>query len=354
MSEIIELLSARDKISSILLSNTGSFSGTGISQSEGMVNVYLRDASESSKKKAYELLGGKKVDGTEIKFISTGNITALSCPTSYTDYSRPICGGISCGHQKIGAGTLGGLVYDSTFKKPLGLSNNHVLAASSTYDKPQAYLGDTIFSPGLLDSYGTQYPFGKLYKYVPLNSTTNNFVDCALVEPNSTFDLNPDIIGLGTPQGWEYSEEGMRLIKSGRTSGITEGTIIDKFAVLEIDYGGIVIKMSDTIVTGKTGDPGDSGAFALNKSNNKVVGLLFAGSSEITCYNRIENVMNALDILILPTDTMPAVQYTTSPIDSPEYFVQSLAMTAIGIGTIVGVLPAINEQIQLALHRKFR
>ncbi len=742
MSELIKLLSARDKISSILLSNTGSFSGTGISQSEGMVNVYLRDSSEASKKKAYELIGSKKIDGTEIKFISSGNITALSCPTSYIEYNRPVCGGNSIGHacfdietmlmtknglrryneidyntefatlntttqelewqkptniymydykgnmmyfkgnaydilvtpnhrmycrinrrrkhfefihaeklidkkgyefnkvanwnkqdtdyfylplpieyeetidtykkvmelhnnqkygwrklsklfpkystkisswiqgskpytntiiktkvifdiwaefmgwylsegcciknritivqykkthptyfeeiksvitkmgykynidnkethiifnsiqlgsylkqfglssekyipdeiknssqrqinifldslfkgdgcfikgsyskgyknkwldkyysystvssklaydvcemlmktgkgfrihkynpnkenhkeqyiitvsnkytsprvdihpkiveyddkiwcvevpnktiyairngkgiwtgNSVGAGTLGGLVYDATSKKVLGLSNNHVLAASSTYNNPQAVIGDTIFSPGLLDSSGIQYPFGKLYKYVPMNSTTNNFVDCAVVEPDSAIDLNPEIIGLGTPQGWEYSEEGTRIIKSGRTSGITEGTIIDKFATLEIDYGGIIIRMSDTIVTGKTADPGDSGSFALNKFNNKVVGLLFAGSSEITCYNRIENVMNALDILILPTDTMPAVQYTTTPIESPEYFVQSLALTAIGIGTIVGVIPTIEQQIQLAIHRRFQ
>jgi len=353
MADITELLSAKQKITDLLLSNTGSYAGTGISVSDDFVNVYLRDNTEQAKKKAYDLIGSNKADGHEIQFISSGNIRALACPTSYTAYNRPICGGISCGHQKIGAGTLGGLVYDATSKKPFGLSNNHVLAASSTYDKPQAIVGDPIFSPGLLDSLGIQYPFGKLYKYVPMNSTTNNFVDCALVEPDSAFDLNPEIIGLGIPQGWEYSQEGTRIIKSGRTSGITEGTIIDKFASLEIDYGGNIIRMTDTIVTGKTADPGDSGSFALNKVNNKVVGLLFAGSSEITCYNRIENVMNALDILILPTDTMPSVQYTTSPIDSPEYFVQSLAMTAIGIGAVVGILPAINEQIQLALHRKF-
>ena len=352
MTDTVEILDAKLKVENALLNQTGSYAGVGAQIKEDVVTVYLRNDTEQAKKKAYDLIGSNKANGHSIRFISSGNITALSCPTSYTAYNRPICGGNSCGHTKIGAGTLGGLVYDATSKKLLGLSNNHVLAASSTYNNPQAVIGDTIFSPGLLDSSGIQYPFGKLYKYVPMNSTTNNFVDCALVEPDSVIDLNPEIIGLGIPQGWEYSEEGMRLIKSGRTSGITEGTIIDKYATLEIDYGGIIIKMSDTIVTGKTADPGDSGAFALNKYNNKVVGLLFAGSSEITCYNRIENVMNALDILILPTDTMPAVQYTTS-IDSPEYFVQSLALTAIGIGAVVSILPTIEQQIQLAIHRRF-
>ncbi len=350
MTDITELLSAKQRITDILLSNTGSFSGTGISISEDMVNVYLRDNTEQAKKKAYDLIGSTKADGHELQFISSGIIRALTCPTSYTAYNRPVCGGISCGHQKIGAGTLGGLVYDNNSKKPLGLSNNHVLAASSTYDRPQAIVGDTIFSPGLLDSSGIQYPFGKLYKYVPMNSTTNNFVDCALVEPDSTFDLNPEIIGIGIPQGWEYSQENMRIIKSGRTSGITEGTIIDKYATLEIDYGGNIIKMADTIVTGKTADAGDSGSLALNKSNNKVVGLLFAGSSEITCYNRIENVMNALDILILPSDTMPSIQSTQTSSDISYQATTLLATTAV-IGLAVGLIPIINEQVQLAIHR---
>jgi len=352
MSELIELLNIKQQISDILLKNTGSFSGTGISQSEGMVNVYLRDPSEHAKQKAYELLGGKKIDNVDIKFIPTGNITALQCPTIRTGYSRPLCGGMSCGHSKITAGTLGGLVYDNASKKPLGLSNNHVFAACSTYENPQAAIGDPIFSPGLYDSSGIEYPFGKLYKFVPMNSTTDNFVDCALVEPDIETDLSSEIIGLGEPQGWEYSREGMRLIKSGRSSGITEGTIIDRFASLEIDYGSNIIHMTDTIVTGKTAIGGDSGSFALSKDNNKVVGLLFAGSDEITCYNRIENVMNALDILILPTDVMPAIEDTTST-TTYEYFAKSLTLTAFGIGVVVGVLPAINEQVQLALHRRF-
>lgn len=350
MSDIIELLNVKSRVQDILLSNTGKFSGVGVSQSEGMVNVYLREPSEYAKQKAYELLGGKKVDSTEIKFIPTGNIKALSCPISRKTYNRPVCGGMSCGHQKVTAGTLGGLVYDNSSKKPLGISNNHVLSAGSTYESPQAVVGDPIFSPGLYDTDGIQYPFGKLYKYVPMNTTTTNFVDCALVEPDVTSDLSSEIIGIGELQGWEYSKEGMRIIKSGRTSGTTEGTIIDRFATLEIDYGNTIIRMTDTIVTGKTAVGGDSGSLAVAKDTNKAVGLLFAGSDEITCYNRIENVMNALDILILPTDIMPPIPDMGVP-STYEYFVKSLVLTTIGIGAVVSFLPAIDQQIQLALHR---
>jgi len=77
MSDIIELLSAKQRVEDTLLKNTGSYSGTGISISDDAVTVYLRNNTEQAKKKAYELLGSNKADGHEILFRNSGNIVAL-------------------------------------------------------------------------------------------------------------------------------------------------------------------------------------------------------------------------------------------------------------------------------------
>ena len=43
-------------------------------------------------------------------------------------------------------------------------------------------------------------------------------------------------------------------------------------------------------------EPGDSGSLILEKATNKAVGLLFAGSNQVTIANRIQDVMELLDI----------------------------------------------------------
>ena len=44
---------------------------------------------------------------------------------------------------------------------------------------------------------------------------------------------------------------------------------------------------------------GDSGSLLLNRANRNAVGLLFAGSSQVTIFNNIHNVMMALKVDLL-------------------------------------------------------
>lgn len=352
MSELLELLEAKNKLDALIFKNTGSYAGTGISQSEGMVNVYLRDTSENSKKKLYELLGSKKVDGTEINFIPSGNIVALQCPISRTDYSRPICGSVSIGRGDIGAGTLATVCYDADTKEKRLLSNSHVFSGTSSYQHPNATVGDIIYSPGLLDSSGIKYPIGKLNKWIELDETVSNFVDCAIATPDNINDISNEIIGIGTLNGYEEPTENILCQKSGRSSGLTEGTISDFSASIEVDYGGRMIRFANCIITNAMGISGDSGSLMVRKDNRNAVGLLFAGSDNITVFNRISYVMNSLNITLTSDGVVPQPQYTTTA-TTPEYQVQSLVTTTVVIGLAVGLIPIINEQIQLAIHRKF-
>ncbi len=91
----------------------------------------------------------KEVDGVKTDVVEVGYLRAYDSPR---DRFRPeIPSGISIGHYKITAGTLGTIVTDRLTGEKLILSNNHVLANSN-----DALVGDAILQPGTAD--GGQNP----------------------------------------------------------------------------------------------------------------------------------------------------------------------------------------------------
>jgi len=87
--------------------------------------------------------------------------------------------------------------------------------------------------------------------------------------------------------------------KSGRTTGLTHGVIEQTNVTVNVQYGeGKIAKFEDQLMAGKMCAGGDSGNAVLTE-DNKLVGLLFAGSENSTVINRIENVFDLLKL----TDT---------------------------------------------------
>ena len=245
---------------------------------------------------------------------------------------RPAQPGVSIGHYKISAGTLGAVVRDKRSGQPLILSNNHVLANLSNGRDGRAQTGDSILQPGKYDNglqsedviaylerfipiysgmgssscplaalaesvvnnvlhfFRPDYSF-KLYKEKPKNS-----VDCALAKPINDDILKEEILGIGEIAGTADYEIGTNVKKSGRTTGVTTG----KIKVIDTT---VEINMSETesavfenqFITDPMSSPGDSGSVVLNKEN-KAVGLLFAGSGYASVCNDIHLVCDALDI----------------------------------------------------------
>jgi V8-like Glu-specific endopeptidase len=60
-------------------------------------------------------------------------------------------------------------------------------------------------------------------------------------------------------------------------------------------HSGVYALFSDQIVADLKSQGGDSGSLVLNEQN-EAVGLLFAGSDRSTILNRIQNVMDKLNI----------------------------------------------------------
>lgn len=106
----------------------------------------------------------KEIDGMKTDVIEVGILQAYQGVGARARYRPVIPSGVSMGHFKVTAGTLGAVVRDKTTGERFLLSNNHVFANSN-----DAQLGDAILQPGAMD--GGQNPADRvatLERYVKL------------------------------------------------------------------------------------------------------------------------------------------------------------------------------------------
>ncbi|MBL8133965.1 MAG: hypothetical protein JNL42_19040 [Anaerolineae bacterium] len=130
----------------------------------------------------------RELEGMRTDVIEVGYLRALQTPR---ERFRPtIPSGVSFGHYKITAGTLGTVVKDRTTNERLILSNNHVLANSN-----DALKGDAILQPGPMDG-GLQPAdiVATLERFIPLR-----YVGDTVEPPVTTPTPNPTPTPTPTP-----------------------------------------------------------------------------------------------------------------------------------------------------------
>lgn len=264
------------------------------------------------------------IEGMETDVVEVGVIRTLSDRTAKY---RPAPGGVSIGHYLITAGTLGMVVKKGGVR--FILSNNHVLA-----NENKGAIGDAILQPGPYDGGTSADEIAKLSEFVhvwligeqpPSNCPVSRFVvwasnlvaktlgrktrfpkaivpskdvtnkvDCALARPDNDVDVLDSILEIGTPDGMIEGAVGMKIKKSGRTTGLNHDEIAAIDAVVQVQYSSGVAIFEDQLVTaGPMAQGGDSGSAVLTE-DNQVVGLLFAGSDTIAILNKFSNVRSAL------------------------------------------------------------
>jgi hypothetical protein len=245
-------------------------------------------------------------DEAPINVVVTGLIEAQP----HTFRIRPAPGGVSVGHFRVTAGTIGCL---SRGRRPprnrrlMVLSNNHVLANTNN-----ARFGDCICQPGTAD--GGRCPADQiaiLERFKPINFTRGavNYVDAAtawawparvrreLVFVRGGVRRFFRIGSVPVPPAL-----GMAVGKSGRTTQLTSGRITGVGVTVNVGYGGgRVAHFRDQIAirasSGNFSAPGDSGSSIWTwDSARRPVGLLFAGGGGTTFANRMDRVVAELDI----------------------------------------------------------
>lgn len=213
---------------------------------------------------------------------------------------RPILGGYSVGHIYVTVGTLGGWFKDSS-GEIVGLSNNHVLANENNAKKynPITGRGHWSVQPGVYDSkLWRQNRIGQLKDFVKL-SRYNNKQDSAICRLDDENIANLKIAGIGYMSGFNLNPKvGLQIQKVGRTTNKTSGKIISINTTINVRYGSKIKEFEDQIICNNRSAGGDSGSLLLDFNNN-VVGLLYAGSSTMTCYNKISYVKNKYGLEII-------------------------------------------------------
>lgn len=283
-----------------------------------VVNVYVAEPATVEEVRA-TLFDGMAIqeasdDATPINVIVSGEIDARS----HRFRIRPAPAGVSVGHFRITAGTLGCLARARTAsgrscfprgdrrRRVLILTNNHVAANSNA-----GRCGDPIVQPGRLDGgLSPRDRIAVLERWVPINFAGRpNLVDCAVGWAWHKM-VRKEFIYLvrGRRRFFRVSSRpgrcrrGLVVGKTGRTTQLTRGLVTDCSATIRVNYGrGRVAVFRDQMAVRGLGKNfsagGDSGSliWAWNRTRTPV-GLLFAGGGGITFGNKIGHVLRALDI----------------------------------------------------------
>jgi hypothetical protein len=249
------------------------------------------------------------VEGTPTFVVNTGEIEARAFTGQYRN---PMYSGVSVGNDKeCAAGTISCVVTKNN-KKYL-LSNNHVFARVNA-----ANIGERIDQQGRYDAIPQCGPSGQvasLSQFVPINfrRRTTNTVDCAISEVaagiNWTSQTPPETAPAlqYTPSSTTIAPSvGLNVMKTGRTTGFTTGSIAAVNVTVQVSYGnnqnatfvGQVYINSATFSA--AGDSGSLIVEAGTSGSPSPVALLFAGSATSTIANPINGVLAALGVTIIP------------------------------------------------------
>jgi hypothetical protein len=278
-----------------------------------VLNVYVTEpiSMDAAKALLVDSFGGRAFssDQRPVNIIPTGPIDAYP----HRHHQRPSPCGISVAHVNVTAGTQGALARGRSGPRAsrlLLLSNNHVLA-----NENNANVGDAIVQQGPID--GGHDPadrIGVLEQWVPMDFSAGgvNFVDCATAWCVPARVRRDFIYRSGG--AWAYfrvgstplpATIGMPVGKSGRTTQLTSGRVIDVSASVRVNYSaGRAANFRDQITIRGNGTTlfsqgGDSGSLIWTWDSRRLpVGLLFAGGGQFTFANKIQRVLDALDIAL--------------------------------------------------------
>jgi hypothetical protein len=196
--------------------------------------------------------------------------------------------GTSCGHYRTTAGTLGMFVEDD--ERSYVLSNNHVLADSDRGSK-----GDAIWAPAPDDvKRGKYMVIARLARWPKLRRTRRDNLDVALAELTEQVDEFYawwyEGIGEMDPRPIDDLYAVQRVVKLGRTSGVTRGRV-SAFELdgITIDYAlpaGVITfddqleLIHETPAKKDFSAGGDSGSLILDAETLRPYALLYGGGPD--------------------------------------------------------------------------
>ena len=234
---------------------------------------------------------------------STSTAPVCVAPNRAAEFARPVPIGVSTGHYAITAGTIGLRVKDKSGKLFL-LSNNHVFANTNL-----GKVGDNILQAGPYDGgVNPDDAIATLSAWQPITYCAGtlcpaNTMDAALAA--TTADLAGNATpcdGYGTPSKTVANPiiAGLAVKKYGRTTGLTTGSIAAVNVTINVGYATGTAQFTGQIyiATANFNGPGDSGSLIVTATDNKPVGLLFAGTSAATFASPISPILTKFGVTV--------------------------------------------------------
>ena len=206
---------------------------------------------------------------------------------------EPLIGGIQIQSKKRnGVGTLGCIVFDKQSKKPLGLTNRHILKKRR---------GFSVIQPAGKRR-TSEYVIGNIFRK-GRRGRSNDFAVFEINTENRGYDTENSLYGL-TGKLTEAVDpvEGMKVQKVGQTTGHT-------FGIIERVVGNtVIIKPNKDKPTPEISEGGDSGSlWVTDEDNFKAVALHRAGepTDSTTAKDRafaipIKRVLKTLNVTLTP------------------------------------------------------
>jgi hypothetical protein len=225
------------------------------------------------------------LDGVPVEARYVGEVTA---------YAKPGGGTVQCGTStgndlECAAGTIGCVVIRGGAQ--YFLSNNHVFARENA-----AAIGERIDHPGRYDGHPrcARTPIlGTLADFQAISFSGSNVIDCAIARPDPGVTYTCAEAGGYTPTANVAAAFiGQAVKKTGRTSGLTTGTVQAVNVTIQVQYSSGIATFTNQIMTPANFiRSGDSGSLMVEQGTNNPVGLCFAGGSGGSFENPIGPVL---------------------------------------------------------------
>lgn len=196
--------------------------------------------------------------------------------TGYEDYYRPLIGGIQVMSQSGSFATLGFAVQDTNGNKGYVVANHFVPEIGMSVWQPTNSAGNQV---GTVSKLGTNTADAA---FVPFSNVEASIHIGGGVRVPVKGTINPTI--------------GMTVHKSGRTTGVSTGTVTN---IGEVAWGSY--HLYDQAFATYINEGGDSGApvWYLDANSNRLITGINAGNFGSAYFSQIGNVKNSLSVNVL-------------------------------------------------------
>lgn len=289
----IDVLEIRKQVAPTILNIEG-VSGFGASSgSPTYLNVYVESVTQDILNKIPPTIGG-----VATRVFQSGKFSSLQGSVSRTAKIRPCPMGVSVGLNTGMTGTAGALCYDNSSGYPYILSNNHVIAGSDGKNNRLAEIGQNVIAPGAYDGGTDADAIATLERWIELDENGPNYLDAGIARVLDPASVSDEILDLGKIRYVLLNvDTETSVMKSGRSSQLSQGSIIDTHATIKVTYPGYLapIQFEDVIISTAIAIGGDSGSAALTDDMG-LIGLVFAGTPNLTAICKIKGIMDNLAV----------------------------------------------------------